>query len=544
MLKTFFTQKYQTLLIAMLVTFGLYSCTTEDNSSSSVFQTVAVTHPVLGELTNNGQHVSCVLVNPASLANRTYISTRNMEVTENSRLVWFCNQKNVTFDVKMDTDINSNDVLFSNVSNGMITDYITSDNLFISNPTNAEGEFYVVCAVVEIPNYGSSDNDNIVVEVAKDHQNGQSHRASNNFTLGSYGQYRIACPSDGKFDLMEDVSGKDPTHYTDLKNDDVINCINGNIYIANSSIAMTVTFVPVITGEEWMSKISDSKKLHELSIPGTHDSSTFLASAGDSKCQNFDFTGQLASGIRFFDIRLNNDLGLCHGIDDLDGTFEDVEEAFINFLNKHDKEVILMSVKDESGDNKMPQKFIDYVKNSDIKDYLYTGTSIPTLGECRKKIVLLRRFDNPSGVSSYGIDLQTNWPQNTTSHYANSDGVKLYVEDHYYKFAEIHNTTDKAKEVRAAINAAASDDYKDYLFITFNSMALGEFFFGTPYHWAWEADPKLNDELYKTLQQYVSKKARLGVILMDYYNNHGSDDPYHNVQRIINTNFGDMYMKY
>ena len=105
-------------------------------------------------------------------------------------------------------------------------------------------------------------------------------------------------------------------------------------------------------------------------------------------------------------------------------------------------------------------------------------------------------------------------------------------------------TTDKAKEVRAAINAAASDDYKDYLFITFNSMALGEFFFGTPYHWAWEADPKLNDELYKTLQQYVSKKARLGVILMDYYNNHGSDDPYHNVQRIINTNFGDMYMKY
>ena len=74
--------------------------------------------------------------------------------------------------------------------------------------------------------------------------------------------------------------------------------------------------------------INDSKKLNELSIPGTHDSGTYLASPGGSKCQNFDAKGQLAHGIRFFDVRLDNQLEICHGIDHFDVHFDDMLEDF------------------------------------------------------------------------------------------------------------------------------------------------------------------------------------------------------------------------
>lgn len=554
MRKKHLSYKSLMMLFVMLATFSLYSCTNEDNSTSSAsFKTIAVSHPKLGLLNNKGTQMSCVKVDLTSKTgvNSAFISTKNMEPAENTFLIWFCNQKDVTFDVKMGTGNEGDPLIYSNVSNGMVTDFLFSDQLYISNPSNATGDLYVVCSLVRVPNRGlKNSSDNISVEVAEGHQNKQKHRASDNFELGSYGKYKISCPDDATFDIMQDISSRhDETHYVGLTNGDEITCISGNLYIANSSMKMTVVFMPQITGEEWMTTIPDSKKLNELSIPGTHDSGTYLASPGGSKCQNFDAKGQLAHGIRFFDVRLDNQLEICHGIDHFNIHFDDMLEDFYDFLDKHPKEVVLMCVKDETGDNEVPDKFKQYVENNKLKNYLYTDNQIPTLKECRGKIVLFRRFAMPSGKSSYGIDLYSRWPDNTTDNFVNKDGVKLYIEDHYYKYFDDHGVAEKAKDVSDAITAAVSDSFKDYQFIIFNSMAVSGVIGssgipGTPYHWAWESNPNLSDKLCTKLKNYKDEQKRLGIILMDFYNKHGYDDYLYNVQRIVNTNFGDKYFNF
>ena len=67
---------------------------------------------------------------------------------------------------------------------------------------------------------------------------------------------------------------------------------------------------------------------------------------------------------------------------------------------------------------------------------------------------------------------------------------------------------------------------------------------GTPYHWAWESNPNLSDKLCTKLKNYKDEQKRLGIILMDFYNKHGYDDYLYNVQRIVNTNFGDKYFNF
>ena len=541
--------KHLKFLFVMLSFFGLFSCTMEDNNSVPEFKSVIVDHPVLGELTNNGMHLSCVPLNPVSEGadKSIFFSTKKMTTSANSQLIWFCSQKDITFDIKMGTGSKKDPVVLNNVSNGMITDFILSDQLYISIPTNITETCYVVCSVVEIPNRGlTTSNDNIEVAVANGHQKGQKHRASDNFKLGSYAKYIVSCPNNEHFDLMEDVTGSDKTHYKELTNKDTISCISGDLYIANSSNAMTVTFMPVITSEEWMSKISGDKKLYELSIPGTHDSGTYLSGAGNAKCQNFDAQGQLASGIRFFDVRLDNDLELCHGSVNFNVHFDDMLKDFYAFLKNHPSEVILMCVKDETGDNIVPNKFKNYAESHDLGKYLYTGNQIPSLKDCRGKIVLFRRFALPSNTSSYGIDLYSKFPSNGTEYFTNKEGVKLYIEDHYYKAVEIHDTEEKASDVALAIKDAVSGYFNEYLFIIFNSMAMsaGSVATYTPWHWAWEAKPNLSEELKKTLSIYEGDKARVGIVLMDFYNKHGNDDYCNNVERIVNTNFDDKYLEY
>ena len=87
---------------------------------------------------------------------------------------------------------------------------------------------------------------------------------------------------------------------------------------------------------EWMKYVDDNTKLTELSIPGTHDSGA-RHSIGDvaGKCQDMSIADQLASGVRFLDIRLklnNNKLVVVHDFVDQDLVFDDVIEY--NYANK------------------------------------------------------------------------------------------------------------------------------------------------------------------------------------------------------------------
>ena len=71
----------------------------------------------------------------------------------------------------------------------------------------------------------------------------------------------------------------------------------------------------------------------------------------------------------------------------------------------------------------------------------------------------------------------------------------------------------------------------------------------TPYNYAWGEsgiDPVINASLDTLIRNNYSSDTltyRLGVVVMDYYNNHGYDDPYRLSWQLINTNFKGKYIE-
>ena len=221
-----------------------------------------------------------------------------------------------------------------------------------------------------------------------------------------------------------------------------------------------------------MKYVDGNKYLDELSIPGTHDSSTCSVhndaepQTSLAKCQQDYIPTQLLEGIRYFDIRLGKnddkgDPGIDHGICYLlkkDGGFihlSDVIGYFKTFLNENPSEALIMLVSrgnDEATDESVTTAFANVMDNN--SDLFYTSSHVPTLNEVRGKIVLLRRFrlagDSVDG-HTWGLDL-TEWDDKIKAHSGKSmclvqdargfettgnAGVKepyctkVYAQDHY-----------------------------------------------------------------------------------------------------------------
>ena len=98
-----------------------------------------------------------------------------------------------------------------------------------------------------------------------------------------------------------------------------------------------------------MSGLSDNLYLYDLSIPGTHDSCTGTIDLSTipnkmAQCQNTSIAIQLEHGIRYFDIRVDEDQNIKHGSIDCDVDFGDVMNDFKSYLQRYPKEVILMEL--------------------------------------------------------------------------------------------------------------------------------------------------------------------------------------------------------
>ncbi len=177
----------------------------------------------------------------------------------------------------------------------------------------------------------------------------------------------------------------------------------------------------------WMSGVPDDKKLFELTIPGTHDSVTeYVQFAHISQCQDLNISDQLDIGIRALDLRvepIGNRLGMVHSVakafnnpgrnaNQMD--MHDVLLRCYDFLKAHPSETIIIQFKNDN--NKENEKSFDNLVNSYIKgneDKWYLENRVPTLGECRGKIVLIRRCDMDAENEAYtpqntGIDF-SNW---------------------------------------------------------------------------------------------------------------------------------------
>ncbi|MVT43897.1 phosphatidylinositol-specific phospholipase C domain-containing protein [Chitinophaga oryziterrae] len=215
---------------------------------------------------------------------------------------------------------------------------------------------------------------------------------------------------------------------------------------------VAVAQATTVATNNWMTSLPDNSSLAALSIPGTHDSGArFEPVSGTAKCQNLTIAEQLEAGIRFLDIRcrhIGDAFAIHHGSIYQNQNFNDVMLTCTAFLNNHPGECIVMCVKEEydatNNTRTFEQTFDAYVQT--YSSYWSLGATIPSLGQVRGKIVLLRRFG--AAATPKGIDA-TAWADNTTFTISNSN-ASLRVQDQYV----VPDNTAKWNNISALLNEA------------------------------------------------------------------------------------------
>lgn len=249
--------------------------------------------------------------------------------------------------------------------------------------------------------------------------------------------------------------------------------------------------------ESWMAGLSDDLYLSEITIPGTHDSATkYVQLAFFSKCQSKTIGEQLQSGYRYLDIRLGADgdlLKLMHGFTSCKigalpwsqtRYLEDVLSDCYAFLDANPTETILFAVKQEHGDEtaaefeSLLKAYID--RNPDR--WLLTD-HIPTLGESRGKLVLLRRWEGNLGVPLLWEDQGGHDDVSLNTVSSEQGSYTLWVQDRF-----CYGTDDKWTAFENGI--AGSETGANSAAIQFLS-TKGTLAYGHPYAFAKKLNPWL-----------------------------------------------------
>lgn len=212
----------------------------------------------------------------------------------------------------------------------------------------------------------------------------------------------------------------------------------------------------------WMSKLKDETPLSALSIPGTHNSPTCHHALPSVRCQATSPPEQLDHGVRFFDIRVQPEnpqdrsadkLVLVHSVFPISLTgpkyFRDLVNEVFAFLDRNPSETVIMSVKregpGEATDAQLGRILRDHYAG-DINHW-FTAPRIPTLGEARHKIVLMRRFALEDGLrhewggAGWCISAE-NWADNTA--FALSPSGDVLVQD-FYEVSQSENIEKKTR---------------------------------------------------------------------------------------------------
>ena len=222
----------------------------------------------------------------------------------------------------------------------------------------------------------------------------------------------------------------------------------------------------------WMRRFKDSTPLSALSIPGTHNSPTCHKALPSVRCQATSPPEQLDNGVRFFDIRVqpenpndpsNDKLVLVHAVFPISLTgakyFRDLLTEVYTFLDRNPSETVIMSLKREGTGNATDQQLSRILHDHYATDpsRWFTAPRIPSLGEARRKIVLLRRFaldDSLRGEhdgQGWGIDAAT-WADNTPN--ATCPSGDVCVQD-FYEVLETENIDKKIQFSQDHLERAA-----------------------------------------------------------------------------------------
>ena len=181
--------------------------------------------------------------------------------------------------------------------------------------------------------------------------------------------------------------------------------------------AVADVYTPKVTGEsDWMGNIFKdvNPKIHEISLPGTHDSFTYGVGKVEGnwgKTQVFDLKQQFDAGVRYFDFRLgvsiptpgdisgDSYLGFYHSGLYCCVALEPVMETLKDLLTKHPGETVVAMLKFEYQGTTQTQIDMLNEELKPYKDILVDPSKYGPdlrLNDCRGKIVLMQRFSESS----------------------------------------------------------------------------------------------------------------------------------------------------
>ena len=226
----------------------------------------------------------------------------------------------------------------------------------------------------------------------------------------------------------------------------------------------------------WMRELRDDILVSALSIPGTHNSPTCYIAPPSVRCQAVSPKEQLENGVRFFDIRVQpqypddaarDELILVHSVFPVSLTgnkyFRDLMREIDGFLERNPSETLIVSLKREGTGNATDEHLSRILHDHYAKagSRWWVGPKIPTLGEARGKVILMRRFGLQQKLKDahdghgWGIDA-AEWEDNTPS--AKCPSGQLCIQD-FYEVLESMNIEHKIKYVADQIDRASCCRY-------------------------------------------------------------------------------------
>lgn len=321
-----------------------------------------------------------------------------------------------------------------------------------------------------------------------------------------------------------------------------------------------------LCGKNWMSYISDTQLVCNMSLPGSHDSCTFNIATKSGYIDNpkrvygttqtLNLHQQFTSGVRVFDLRPMYDLRIFHGTADCRMKLNEAIENLLKCLAENPDEGIIVILNKESGDidkyaGNLIKWLYDFYKN-DMPEKLNLEQIVPfvpfssnlTMGQLRGKISIIFRDEISDSFREKKLKQQPyngsitmgsifnssfsnlversfgNFKPRTTSPGRDEGWVKEYVTTDvggntlkYFVQDDCEDTRQKSKSDRMEMLLKYSNDfdtYKNELFINHTSGFANKTGPSMSY-------PKnaafSNKYMADTL---TSKKGRLGFVMMDF----------------------------
>lgn len=271
----------------------------------------------------------------------------------------------------------------------------------------------------------------------------------------------------------------------------------------------------------WLSKISDSRLINSLSLPGTHDTASRYGGP-PTICQDLTIQEQLSSGVRVLDIRcrhISDVFMIHHGIIYQHLSFgSGVRDVCIEFLKQNPSEFIYMSIKEEYDSSNITRSFGETMQSyiDGFENYFFLDPVSPTLGQVRGKIVILRRFQSMTTKMGNYINFSEN--AIFTSNYT----ILARVQDCYVVSSLFARAT-KWEHIQQLLNESKSSTDENELFWNFCSGVSALCY---PFSTAEYINPLIGNYL-----QNEEPYAHVGIIMFDYINYYYNDLIYHVIQR-------------